>query len=165
MTRSSEVIYVPSGAGDSFLVVGDLNTVKLSGNDTGGAYALWINAVAPGNGPPPHVHHREHEDFFILEGEFEIYREGQPSLRAGPGDFVHTPQGVTHTYRNIGTTVGRLLGLAVPAGIERFFAEVGQPVSGMTEPPPTLAAPTLEQVEHLLQTARRYGIEIKLPPS
>jgi mannose-6-phosphate isomerase-like protein (cupin superfamily) len=161
MAQSSEVIYVPSGAGEGFLVVGDLNTVKLSGKDTGDAYAVWINAVAPGNGPPPHVHHREHEDFFILEGVFEIYREGQPPLRVGPGDFVHTPKGVTHTYRNIGTAVGRLLGLAVPAGIERFFAEVGQPAPGMTEPPPTLAAPTPEQVDYLLQAARKYGIEIK----
>jgi mannose-6-phosphate isomerase-like protein (cupin superfamily) len=164
MAGKHETVRVAAGEGRAYFVVGNLNTVKLAGEDTEGAYAVWVDTVARGSGPPPHVHHREHEDFFVLEGEFELFREGQEPLRASAGDFVHTPKGVVHTYRNVGTTIGRLLGIAVPAGFERFVAEVGQPAGGATEPLPPSGEPTPVEVESLVRTAQKYGIEIKLPP-
>ena len=145
-------------------MVGDLTTIKLTGEDTGGAYTVWVDTIASGSGPPPHVHHREDEDFFILEGEFEFYREGQAPLRVSRGDYIHTPKGVVHTYHNVGTAIGRMFGLAVPAGIERFYAEVGQPAGGATEPPPPAGEPSPAEIEYLIRTAQKYGAEIKLPP-
>jgi quercetin dioxygenase-like cupin family protein len=165
MTEKPETTRVAASQGWSYIVVGDLTTIKLTSEDTGGAYAAWVDTIAPGSGPPPHVHHREHEDFFILEGEFEFYREGQVPLRVSAGDYVHTPRGVVHTYRNAGTSVGRMLGIAAPAGIERFYAEVGEPAHGATEPPGLIGEPTPEELEHLVQTARKYGVEFVLPSS
>jgi hypothetical protein len=60
---------------------------------------------------------------------------------------------------------GRMLGITVPAGTERFYAEVGDPAHGATERPGLTGEPTPEELEHLVQTAWKYGIEIMLPPS
>jgi mannose-6-phosphate isomerase-like protein (cupin superfamily) len=163
MADKRAAYHLGAGDGKAILVVGDVNVIKVSGEDTDDAYTVWVNIVAPGNGPPPHVHHREHEDFFVLDGEFEIVREGQEPLRASTGDFVHTPKGVMHTYRNIGSSEGRLLALAVPAGIERFFAEVGELVDGATRPRPLSGEPPREEIERLARAAEKYGIELRLP--
>lgn len=160
MAEEQETIRIASGEGRRYVVAGDLTTVKLTGEETGGAYSVWVDAVAPGSGPPLHVHHREHEAFYILEGEFEFHREGQAPLRATAGDFIHTPKGVPHTYRNAGGAVGRMLGLASPAGIERFYAEIGRRADDLTEPPGMSAEPTPEEIEHLVETAKKYGAEV-----
>ncbi len=50
-------------------VVGDVYRFLATGTDTNGKYAMWEAIVPPGGGPPPHVHSREEEGFYILEGE------------------------------------------------------------------------------------------------
>lgn len=162
MGENQETIHIAAKDGRPLFMVGDLMNFKVTGADTDGAHTVWIDTIAPGGGPPPHVHHREHEDFYILEGQFDFYREGQEPVRGNAGDFIHTPKGVTHTYQNVGTSVGRMLGIAVPGGIERFFEEVGEPAGAATEPPALPGEPSPEQIEYLVQTAQKYGIEIKL---
>ncbi|MGA8351569.1 MAG: cupin domain-containing protein, partial [Isosphaeraceae bacterium] len=66
-----------AGKGRSIWVVGDRYTIKCSRNDTSGAYALLEAVVPPGAGPPPHIHSREDEAFFVLEGELQFYVEGR----------------------------------------------------------------------------------------
>jgi mannose-6-phosphate isomerase-like protein (cupin superfamily) len=145
-------------------VAGNVYTILVSGKQSAGRYALIDMFVPPGGGPPPHVHHREEETFYVLEGEFEFFRHDQPPVRAAVGDYVRTPQGVVHTFRNVGATPGRLLTLAAPAGIERFFAAVGRPVAPGGTPRPEAEPPTPEQIEHVVRTAQQYGIEILAPP-
>ena len=57
-----------AGEGRSIWVIGDRYTIKCSGNDTSGAYAMMEAIVPPGHGPPPHIHSREDEAFYVLEG-------------------------------------------------------------------------------------------------
>ena len=152
-----ESSYVAPGQGRSLTVLGDAVHIKVAGQETGGAYAVWEDAVRPGAGPPPHRHSREHEDFYVLEGEFEFLREGQEPLRASAGGYVHTPRGVLHTFKNVGDSPGRLLVIAAPAGIEGFFAEVSEGVGQLTGPP------TPEQIGFVVAAAARHGIEIKGP--
>jgi quercetin dioxygenase-like cupin family protein len=166
VSTTRETTHVPTGAGAALEVLGELVTFKTVGADTGGAYAVWEDTVPPGGGPPPHVHHREDEAFYVLEGEFEFFRQGQPPLRATAGDYVRTPVGVPHTFTNVGATTGRLLALAAPAGIERFFSEVGRPVApGAAAPAAPAGPPTPEQVAHVVRVARDYGIEVLGPPA
>ena len=87
-----------AGEGKSAWVVGDLYTVKASGKDTGGAFALIEVMVPPGSGPPPHLHHREDEAFYIVEGEFEVHVD-QQRLSAGPGSWVQMAKGSLHHFR------------------------------------------------------------------
>jgi mannose-6-phosphate isomerase-like protein (cupin superfamily) len=148
-----------AGEGKAYWVVGDLYTILASGEDTGGAYALIHAQVPPGGGPPPHVHRREDEAFYILEGELAFQADGR-DVPASPGTWVTLAKGSLHTFRNTGATAARMLIVVTPSGLEKFFAEVGQGASGWTAAPPPV---TPADVEKLLAVAPRYGLEIRPP--
>lgn len=150
--------HVAPGEGRSLWVAGDLITFKLVGEDTGGAFVLGENVSRPGGGPPPHIHHREDETFYVLRGEYEFLVGGR-RIRAGAGSVVYGPKGIPHTFENVGTEPGRMLALVTPAGIEGFFEEVGEEATDASSPP--RFGP--EEIERLLAAAPRYGIEM-LPP-
>jgi quercetin dioxygenase-like cupin family protein len=119
-----------------FGLVGDTYTVLVSGDDTDGKYTLIDMHVPPGGGPPPHRHDFE-EMFTVLEGEVELSFRGQ-QLVAKAGETVNVPANAPHGFRNASADAVRLLCLCAPSGQEEFFAEVGQPVTSRTEPPPAL---------------------------
>lgn len=148
------------GEGRTIGVVGDVYRFLATGDDTKGRYALIEACVPPGGGPPPHVHSREVEAFYILDGEI-TFQIGSDQLVATAGMFVNMPIGCEHAFRNAGARPARMLIEVVPAGLEQMFLEVGQPVPpGATSAPP----PTPADIEKLLQAAPRYGVEIRLPP-
>jgi quercetin dioxygenase-like cupin family protein len=158
-SMKNEILAV--GEGQSIWVTGDRYTIKCSGNDTSGAYALIEAIVPPGSGPPPHIHTREDEAFYMLDGELEFHAEGS-SFAAATGAWVTLARGSLHFFRNTGSKPARMLVVVTPAGLEDFFLEVGQAViEGQTEP----IKPTPEDIEKLVQTAPKYGIEIKMPSS
>ena len=154
-----KALYVNEGEGKKLWVVDELMTFKASGKDTGGAYSLTDSVVLPGGGPPPHIHHREDEAFWVLEGELEVV-VGETTFRAGAGSFVHLPKDVPHAYVLVGAGPARFLTLMVPVGLEKFFEEVGKSGSGVSSPPPFEE----EDIEELLAVAPKYGIEILSPP-
>src|SRR3712207_6185346 len=156
---SGRTLHVAADEGKALWVADELMTFKAVGEDTGGAYALTDSVVPPGGGPPPHIHHREDEAFWVLEGELEVM-VGETTFRAGAGSFVHLPKDIAHTYENVGTGAARFLTLIVPAGLERFFEEVGKPGSDVSSPPPFGE----EDIENLLAVAPKYGAEILPPP-
>jgi quercetin dioxygenase-like cupin family protein len=146
--------------GRTIAVVGDVYRFLATGEDTNGKYALWEAVVPPGGGPPPHVHSREEEGFYVLEGEITLV-VGDQRLTASAGMFANMPVGTPHSFKNEGDKPARMLISVAPAGLEQMFFEVGVPVPpGAT----TAALPTKEEIEKLLAAAPRYGIEIKLPP-
>ncbi len=81
-----------AGEGRSTWVVGDRYTIKASGEETGGTFALIEALVTPGNGPPPHIHNREDEAFYILEGERRFHADGR-SFTATSGAWVTLARG------------------------------------------------------------------------
>ncbi len=153
-------ITLEPGEGKSFWLLGDLYTFKLTGDDTGGAFALVENTVQPENGPPPHIHLREDETFFVLEGEFSFLR-GDTTFSANPGSFIYIPKGTLHTYKNVGGVIGRLVFLLTPAGFEKFFEEIGEPAKDKITPPPFDPA----TVEKLLKLAPKYHLEVRIASS
>ncbi len=68
--------------------------------------------------------------------------------------------GSLHSFKNESDKPARMLISVAPAGLEKMFLEVGQPVAPGAAPSP----PTPAEIERLLAVAPRYGIEIKLPP-
>jgi quercetin dioxygenase-like cupin family protein len=90
-----EVAHIPPGEGArSLWVMGVLVTYKIPSQRTGGAYSLFEVATQPGAGPPPHIHHREDESFYMLEGEYEFHVEHR-TIRAGAGSLLYMPKGLT----------------------------------------------------------------------
>ncbi len=148
-----------AGEGESIAVVGDLYTFLVTGDDTEGAYAIWHATVPPGGGPPMHLHRYEEEAFFVLSGEMTFFAGGR-ELVAGPGTFVVLPRNGLHRFQNMSTGVAKMLILVAPAGLERMFRETGVPWSHLSEPIPP---PSPAEIERLIQTAPRYGVELQLP--
>jgi quercetin dioxygenase-like cupin family protein len=147
------------GEGRTIAVVGDVYRFLATGEDTNGRYALWEALVSPGGGPPPHVHSREEEGFYVLEGEITFFI-GEQRLVASAGMFANMPVGTPHSFKNETGKPARMLISVAPAGLEQMFFEVGVPVPpGAT----TAAPPTKAEIERLLAAAPRYGVAIKLP--
>jgi quercetin dioxygenase-like cupin family protein len=140
-------------------VVGDLYRFLAVGAETDGRYALWEAIVQHGGGPPPHIHSREEEWFYVLEGEI-TFQLGGKQFVAKAGTFVNMPIGSLHAFTNKRMKPARMLISVAPAGLEQMFFEIGQPVEpGAAAAPP----PRKEDIEMLLAVAPKYGIEIKPP--
>ena len=82
-------IHVAPDEGRMLWVVGELLTLKVVGSNTHGTFALIEEVTPPQGGPPPHMHTREDETFYVLEGELEFVVGGRALLAtAGPAEHV-----------------------------------------------------------------------------
>ena len=126
------------------------------------AYSLIEWAAEPNvPGPPLHVHEETDEAFYVLDGELLFHVDGR-DIAAGAGAWVTLARGSLHHFKNLGDRPARMLIVVTPAGLERYFLEVGRAATdgdGNGESLP----PTPEDIERLLAVAPQYGIEIRLP--
>jgi mannose-6-phosphate isomerase-like protein (cupin superfamily) len=159
METTDRAKHVPPGEGASFWVAGGSITLKVVSEDTDGAFAVLEEMTPPQGGPPPHINHREDETFCVLEGELE-FTVNDRTIPATTGSVVYVPKGTSHVFRNAGTTPSRMLILAAPAGMERFFEEVGEPAANTPSPPPFGQA----EMEKILAAFPKYGVELLGPP-
>src|SRR3712207_5451497 len=140
--------------------MGVLVTYKIPSHRTGGAYALFEVAIQPEAGSPPHIHHREDESFYVLEGDYEFLVEDR-TIRVSAGSLLYFPRGTLHAHRGVGEGVGRMLVTQTPGGLyERSFEEVGRPMDGNGGP---LVFEDQPDVANIVSIAARYGIEIPMP--
>ena len=130
-------------------VLGEVITVKIGGEQTGGRYAV-IEEVSPvGGGPPLHVHLREDELFYVLGGELE-FQLGDQRFRAKAGSTAFLPRDIPHTFRNVGAIPSKVLVVIIPAHFVGFFDEVH-----------ALTKPTTEQA---MELGKKYGLTFLPPP-
>ena len=143
---NTEPSFSSKGEGKRYNVFADVITIKLTSEDTNGAYALFEDVTPPGAGVPTHIHHREDEVFNILEGEYEV-RCDDRVFKATAGSTVHLPKNLPHSLKNIGSTSGKILGLLIPGGSEKVWEEISN------EPP---QPPTVDNINAI---TKKYGIE------
>ena len=139
--------------------LGALSQVRVSGAHTGGAFALADHLARRGNASPVHVHDRDDETFFVLDGELRVFA-GEEEHTAGPGTVAVLPRRLRHAYV-VTSATARFLTLHTPAGFEQFAAEAGDPAQALTLPPPPAGPPDFDA---LAQAAARHGISILAPP-
>ncbi len=141
---------------------GFLLTFLAEGDETGGQFCLVEARGARGQSldPPLHVHAREDETFYMLEGEMAFEIEGQVII-AGPGDTVTLPRDVPHRFEIVSDEV-HYLNLCTPAGFEGFFHALSEPAQSMTLPPPAGAPP---DIARFIATAQSFGVTIMLDGS
>ena len=145
--------------GEAFWLLGMLETIKISAEDTGGEYGLVETVMRKGDGSPWHVHHNEDEWFFVLDGEVTIYVD-DARLSLTPGSFAFGPKGVPHTF--IAETEGaRLLIGFQPVEFEGFLREAGTPATERVLPPPLDAPPDMAVFGPM---AERHGFTVLGPP-
>jgi mannose-6-phosphate isomerase-like protein (cupin superfamily) len=160
--RDQTAVHLPPGEGKTFAVLGcDLITFKVVSEDTEGAFSLVEGQTPPQGGPPPHIHHREDEWLYVVEGEYELL-DNDRTIRATAGSCVYLPKGRLHTFKNVGDGPGKVLFLYRPGGFEKYFGEpgIGEPVADPSSPIPE-GPPDIERV---MAVSREYDLEIPPPP-
>src|SRR3954447_1165794 len=116
MSQERSATVVLPNEGELVDVVGDRYRFLATRESTADTYAIWEAIVPPGGGPPPHLHTREEEGFYVIEGEVTIHVDGR-SVTATPGSFVNMPVGSIHWFRNETDRTAKLLILAAPGGL------------------------------------------------
>ncbi|MFM9996393.1 MAG: quercetin 2,3-dioxygenase [Phycisphaerales bacterium] len=146
-----------AAAREAYWIIADHGTLLATGADTGGQFALIEVVAPPGpeSGPPLHVHTREDEAFYVIEGRLRV-QVADKELELGPGGYAFGPRGVPHRFWNPGPGRVKFLVLVTPAGLEKFFREAGRPAiagdytTGFT--PPTEAL-----VGRVMSVFAKYG--------
>jgi mannose-6-phosphate isomerase-like protein (cupin superfamily) len=148
------------GEGEALWFLGNFLTVKVGGQESRGRLTVIDFVNPPGFAPPLHRHEHEEEVFYVLEGTATFLCDAQ-EIPAGPGDLVHLPAGLPHTFKVDAAGPLRVLQITTPAGFEDFAREAGEPAltAGLPDVPPTA-----EQVAALMEIAPRYDMEILGPP-
>jgi mannose-6-phosphate isomerase-like protein (cupin superfamily) len=151
----------PAEGRSAWVFGSQLLTCKVTAEQTGGAYSLFEGIVPARGGTPPHIHHREDECFYVLEGEFE-FLSGDDNVTAEGGTLIYVPRGTLHAFTNVGEGPGRLLMSQTPGGLhERFFEEAGREAVDGVNPPAVEGPPDIERIAAI---AAKYGTEIPVPP-
>ena len=143
--------------GQHIAIAGDINSILISKKDTEGTYSVVEAKVFPNGGPVPHIQTREHEGFYVLEGEITFTVEGKEVV-AKQGTFVNVPPNVTHSFKNKTDRLAKMLIILAPGGLENLFVEVGDEVSDPTIQPPPMSD---GQMKKFADVVSDYGVEIK----
>ena len=155
MDLQLQIVASDAGHGPAFWFLGALSFVKLSSEQTGGTHSIILDHLPAGRATPYHLHHRDDETFYILEGE-ATFISGSQKIKATAGSIIFLPRGIPHGFR--ADTPGRMLIVTTPGGFDRFVAEAGEPAKTLTLPPPS--EPDFQKLTTL---AARYGIDILGP--
>jgi mannose-6-phosphate isomerase-like protein (cupin superfamily) len=145
--------------GEALWFVASLAIIKATGETTDGRCAVFEVLAPQGAGPPLHVHRREDEWFYILEGELTFWVGGR-IFDVSRGAFIYGPRDIPHTY-TVRSPYARYLGVVEPAGFENFMRAVAQPAKTLTIPPPATHSADLDL---LASVAAEFEIEILGPP-
>ncbi len=139
-----------SEGGERLSWMGEPTLLKITGEQSGGLYAMAEIVSTPEGFVPLHVHRREDEAFYVLDGEV-TFTIGDQVVEAGPGSFAFGPRDVPHRYTVL-TPTARMLMLFSPAGFEGFIRETSDPADTRT--------PDEMDFDKIMEAAARYGAEM-----
>jgi len=154
-------IFRPSGSASAVYGPGDVYNLLATGEETNNSFFQFEAVVPKGGGPPPHIHSREDESFYVVSGSLEMVL-GDSIYQAKAGDFVFIPRGTVHRFRNLGPDTAIQLVTFVPAGMEKYFREVFPPVVDRKALPPPITDALIQKLHEL---APKYGLEFPAAPA
>jgi quercetin dioxygenase-like cupin family protein len=140
-------ILVPPGGGEKLNVAGSPISHKVKSKDTNGVFSVMEFVTPPGKGVALHVHEREDELVYLLDGEIEVTL-GDQKMKAVPGVMALLPRGIPHGFTNDGSKSSRLLDTMLPCHFDNYFVEL----AGLF----TRGEPSQEQNDAL---SRKYRIK------
>jgi mannose-6-phosphate isomerase-like protein (cupin superfamily) len=143
----------PTALGQQRWFFGMLAEVKASAADTGGQYTLLEITAPPGLQTPLHVHYREDEGFYVLEGSVAI-QVGDEIVELGAGQHAFGPRNIPHRF-TVGPDGAHMIWVLTPGGFEDFVEEASVPAEAPTIPPPTVLPP-----ENVAEIVLRHGNEL-----
>ena len=155
MEDQNIAFHQPADTGPSYWGPGDRYTFLVTGAQNNGAYFITEGIIPFGGCPPLHIHHREDESFYLLEGTLEITL-GEKKINAATGDFVQIPRQTVHRFQNVGSMAARMLLFFSPAGMEKYFEEVLEPVQDCSSAIPPI---TEAVIARMMSSGPKYGLE------
>jgi quercetin dioxygenase-like cupin family protein len=158
-TEQPEPIALGPGEGESLWFLGAHASIKASASSTAGRVSVIEHLSPRGSGSPLHVHSREDEWFYVIEGELTFWVGGQV-IDAPAGSFLYGPRGIPHTFL-VSSETARFLLVTEPGNFSEFVRALAQPADAVVIPAPATEPP---DVAAMSQAAAEYGIEILGPP-
>ena len=159
LEKALEPVAVRSDEGEARWWFGGLAVIKATAADTGGQMTIVEVTEPPGVEAPLHVHYRDDEGFWMLEGNatFEV---GEMTIEAGAGDYLFGPRNIPHRYK-VGDQGCRMLFILTPGlisgGIEDLIRASSEPAPSPTLPPAPVEEPTPEEIEELKGLLKESG--------
>lgn len=132
-----------------------LAVIKATAADTGGQMTIIEVTEPPGAEAPLHVHYRDDEGFWVLDGDV-VFEVGGTSIEAHAGDYAFGPHGIPHRY-TVGSAGCRMLFICTPGGFEDLVVAMSVPAQSRTLPPPSDQEPDWAWVA---ATAKAHGCEL-----
>ena len=120
----------------------------------------FVMGITPGGmqGPPPHIHKKYDEVFFVMEGEMEFSLDGT-SKTVRKGEIVDIPSGCLHTFFNRSDAPCTWLNIHSPKGFQAFFETFGVPVSERDALQKSLSP---ERIQSVMKRAPEFDMDIQL---
>ena len=116
-------ILAPPGTGEKLNIAGAPIFHKIKSKDTNNVFSVVEILTPPGKGVALHVHEREDELVYLLEGEIEVTL-GDQKMKAVPGVMALLPRGIPHGFTNVGNKQSRLLDTILPGQFDNYFVEL-----------------------------------------
>jgi mannose-6-phosphate isomerase-like protein (cupin superfamily) len=152
-TQASIAPQSPPARGRQYWFFGMLAEVKASAADTGGMYTLVEITAPPGLQSPLHVHYREDEGFYVVDGTVTI-EVGEQTVELGAGQHAFGPRDIPHRF-TAGRDGAHMIWVLTPSGFEDFIEEVSTPAEAPTVPPPSVVPP-----ENAAEIVLCHGMEL-----
>lgn len=146
-----------SGEGQAFWMLGGLYEVLLSSDETNGEATVMQMTMPRGMGPPPHVHRGVTETVYVVDGTVSYQIQGK-KVEGGPGSLFRIPADTLETIEPKSQV--RVVITYEPGGIEKFFAEAGEPAQRREMPPAPTSPP---DVKRLVEIGARHGLAFQAP--
>jgi mannose-6-phosphate isomerase-like protein (cupin superfamily) len=140
--------------------MGNVMTFLVNSEQTGGTFSMTEYLSKPGNEPPAHVHDREDEFFYVLEGRIDAYI-GKELLSVGQNEGAYFPKLIPHTFRILTPQLRMLIWMS-PGGFEGYFREMSEPARSLGLPE---HAANYGEVDmgHALRAGKERGISFLSP--
>lgn len=136
---------------------GSRMTWHLASPDTQGTFALAEAIVRPGAEPPLHIHAREDETFYVLDGTVAFQR-GNDRVTLSAGEAIHMPRGIQHGFA-VTSDEARLLFALTPGGLEDAFL-----AHSTSDPGDVATAPDPDALRAVVAAFADHGVEFTGPP-
>ena len=143
-----------AGQGDARWWLGSLSVIKATSDQTGGLYTL-VEVLENEGEAPLHVHYREDEYFWVIDGEIE-FEVGGKKFEAGPGSFVFGPRDIPHRY-TVRKGPARMLFMFTPGGFENLLRATSAPAVELRVPVGDEGMPDMDALPDII---KRYGCEL-----
>ena len=152
-SQASTLPQSPTARDRQYWFFGMLAEVKASAADTGGMYTLLEITAPPGLETPLHVHYREDEGFYVLEGSVTI-EVGDQTVELGAGQHAFGPRDIPHRF-TVGPDGAHMIWVLTPGGFDDFVDEVSVQAEAPTVPPATVVPP-----EDAAEIVLQHGMEL-----